>query len=143
MARQTALPAIIHVRDAFAEAHELLAGTLAGEHDFVLHCFSGGPAEAEKFLALGGMISFTGLITFKKAETVRAALRVVPLDRLMFETDSPYLAPEPFRGKRNQPAYLGKIIERAAAELNVDVEELSAATTRNARRFFRLTQDAG
>ncbi len=138
LAVQEDLPAIVHIREAYDDALALLREVLGGNHPFVVHCFSGTPAWAERFLELGAMISFTGLITFKKADDIRAALRVVPVERLMFETDSPYLAPVPHRGRRNQPAYVRHVVERAAMELGAALDELAAATTANARAFFQV-----
>ncbi len=139
LAVETSLPAIVHIRDAYEDADEILRDVLKGTHPFVVHCFSGTPDWARRFLDQGAMISFTGLVTFKKAENVREALRVVPLDRVMFETDSPYLAPVPHRGRRNQPAYVRHVIERAATEFGVSVDELARVSTANAFRFFRIS----
>ena len=138
LAVATGQPVILHLREAFDDGYALVRDVLGGRHPFVLHCFSGTPDWAAKFLDLGGLISFTGVITFPKADATRAVLRLVPRERLMFETDSPYLAPVPYRGRRNQPAYLPAVIERAALELDADPAELARVTTANAFRFFRL-----
>ena len=138
LAVELGLPAIVHVREAEDEAVAILDEELKRSHPFVIHCFSGGPELAARMLDLGAVLSFSGLITFKNADNIRAALRCTPLDRMMFETDSPYLAPEPYRGKRNQPAYVVHVIARAAAELGQDPDELTARCTATACRFFGL-----
>lgn len=141
LAAASGKPAILHCRDtndqdAYADALALLADTLPAGHPFVVHCYTGTVTWAERFLARGGYLSYTGLITFKKADNVRAALRITPRERLFFETDSPYLAPVPHRGERNQPANLPLVAARAAAELGLPLPELVAQATANARRFF-------
>lgn len=144
LAAQTGKPAVIHCRDAedrdgaYQDVYADLQAVLAGRAGFVVHCFTGTVAWAGKFLALGGHLSFTGLVSFKKAENVREAMRVVPLDRLMFETDSPYLAPVPYRGKPNEPAYLRHVVLSAAQTLGLDAAELAARSTAVAERFFAL-----
>ena len=142
LARESGLPAIVHCREAYDDCIAMLEEVLVGEHPFVVHCYSGTPEWAKRFLALGAYISFTGLITFNKADNVRAALRGVPLDRVMFETDSPYLAPTPHRGKPNEPAYMIHIIERAASEYGLEVQEMIDLSTANALRFFGLQDNA-
>ena len=138
LARELDLPAIVHCREAHADCVALLRDGLGGQHRFVVHCFSGTVAEGAEFLALGGWLSYTGMLTFPKAENVRAALRATPLDRVMFETDAPYLAPVPHRGKRNEPAFLPGVVARAATELGLSFAELAARSTANAERFFAL-----
>ena len=129
----TGLPLIIHAR----EADDDIAGILVEERPppGVLHCFSSGRGLAEAALALGFYISISGIVTFKNAEDLRAIVRDLPLDRLLVETDSPYLAPVPYRGKRNEPAFVAATAAAVAALKGVDPEELAAATTAN---FFRL-----
>ena len=105
----------------------------------MFHCFIGSQAQAELvFGELNGMISFTGLLTFKKTEDVQAVAAWCPLDRFMVETDSPYLSPEPFRGKLNIPGRTRFVVEKIAALRGMDWQEVAAATTRNACSFFRL-----
>ncbi len=140
LANDTGLPAIVHVREAHEDAYEIL-GDFVGNwrHNrppFVIHCFSGTGQWARKYLDLGGYISFTGIVTFPKAEESRAALRDVPLDRLMLETDSPYLAPIPKRGRPNKPAFLPYLNDFVADLLGLSAEELAKVTTENACRFF-------
>jgi TatD DNase family protein len=135
-ARDTGLPLIVHTRDAEDDTiailrEEMAAGPFAG----VLHCFTGSQRLADAALELGFYISASGIMTFKKAEELRAVLRSVPTDRLLVETDAPYLAPIPHRGKRNEPAFVADTA-RALAELRgVAFEDLAATTTDN---FFRL-----
>ena len=104
----------------------------------VFHCFSEGPPEMAELLQRGAYGSFTGVITYKKAENVRASARVQGLERLMIETDAPFLAPTPHRGKPNEPAYLRHTADYCAEMFGVSLEQLAAVTTRNARDFFRL-----
>jgi TatD DNase family protein len=131
--RETRLPLIIHTRAADAETAAILAkeGTLTG----VLHCFSSGRALAEKALDLGLYISLSGILTFKNAEDLRAIARDIPLDRLLIETDAPYLAPVPLRGKLNEPAFITHTAARLAEIKGIAVEELGRITSAN---FFRL-----
>jgi TatD DNase family protein len=131
--RMTGLPLIVHAR----EADDDIARILAEEQPppGVLHCFSSGRGLAEAALALGFYISISGIVTFKNAEELRAIVRDVPLDRLLVETDSPYLAPVPYRGKRNEPAFVAATAAAVAALKDVAPETLAAVTTAN---FFRL-----
>jgi TatD DNase family protein len=131
--RASGLPLIVHAREADAE----IAGMLReeGASSGVLHCFSSGRALAEAALDLGFYISISGIVTFRNAEDLRAIVRDVPLDRLLVETDAPYLAPVPYRGRRNEPAYVAATAAAVAALKGVDPAELAAATTDN---FFRL-----
>jgi TatD DNase family protein len=135
-ARQTGLPLIIHTRDADDEMRETLEQA-HGDGPFapLLHCYTGGPELAEAALRLGGYISFSGIITFKNATEVRSIAEATPLDRIIIETDCPYLAPVPMRGRRNEPAYLVHVAEKLAEIKGVDVDEIARATTEN---FFRL-----
>jgi TatD DNase family protein len=131
--RATGLPLIVHAREADAE----IAGILReeGASSGVLHCFSSGRALAEAALDLGFYISISGIVTFRNADDLRAIVRDVPLDRLLVETDAPYLAPVPYRGRRNEPAYVAATAAAVAALKGVEPEALAAATTDN---FFRL-----
>ena len=105
----------------------------------VFHCFSDGPELLAPILARGGRASFTGIVTYKNAENVREALKRQPLDRLMLETDAPYLAPVPKRGKPNEPAYVRHTAAFAAEVLGLSLEELARITTANAKAFYNLT----
>jgi TatD DNase family protein len=131
--RATGLPLIIHAR----EADDQVAGLLKEEHPQpgVMHCFSSGRSLAEAALRLGFYISISGIVTFKNADDLRAIVRDVPLDRLLVETDSPYLAPVPYRGKRNEPAFVTATAAAVAKLKGIEPEALAEATTAN---FFRL-----
>jgi TatD DNase family protein len=104
----------------------------------VFHCFTGGPDEARRCLDLGALLSFSGIVTFKAADDVRAAAALTPLDRLLVETDAPYLAPGPPRGKRTMPAWVPAVGAGVARVKDVDVDTVAAATWDNAERVFRL-----
>ncbi len=138
LAKRTRGPVVVHSRGAFAESVAEIDASGFDWSRVVYHCFSEGEAEMLTLLARGGRGSFTGIITYKTAENVRAALRAQGLDRLMVETDSPYLTPEPHRGKPNEPAHVALTAARAAQELGVPLAELADRTTANARAFFGL-----
>ena len=129
----TGLPLIIHAREADAEIAAILGD--AKPPPGVLHCFTGTRALAEAALDLGFYISISGIVTFRNAEELRAIVRDLPLDRMLVETDAPYLAPVPYRGKRNEPAYVAATAAFVAALKGISPEELAGATTAN---FFRL-----
>jgi TatD DNase family protein len=139
LARERDLPFIVHCREAEADTLEVLrefaaAGPLRG----VMHSFTGSLATAQECVELGMHISFAGMITFKSAQNLRDIIKVLPADRLLIETDSPYLAPSPLRGKRNEPANV-RITAGCAAEVwGIPREELAELTTRNARELFRF-----
>jgi TatD DNase family protein len=134
--RQTGLPLIVHTRNADAETGDILEEEHGkGAFPGLIHCFSSGRAVAERALALGLYISISGIVTFKAAEELRAIVRDVPLDRLLVETDAPYLAPIPKRGKTNEPAFVAHTAAKVAELKGVSLAELEAATTDN---FFRL-----
>jgi TatD DNase family protein len=130
------LPVVIHVR----EAHDDMAAILKAHsgNRGVIHSFTGGPEEAERYLAIGWHLAFNGVLTFKNADDVREAARVTPRDRLLVETDSPYLAPVPKRGARCEPAYVVHTLLALAAARGEDASVLQSATTANARALFRL-----
>jgi TatD DNase family protein len=134
IARDAALPVIIHTREAWDDTVRLLkeAGIACG----VMHCFAGGPEEAEQALGLGFHISFTGMVTFAKAAAVQAAARVVPSDRLLIETDAPYLAPVPKRGRRNEPAFVVETARKLAGLRGTTFEQIASVTTGNFHRLF-------
>lgn len=137
LARAAGLPVVSHVRDAHADAAEIL-GSEAGGMTGVIHCFTGGVADARAYLELGQYLSFSGIVTFKNAGAIREAAAFAPLDRILVETDSPYLAPVPHRGKRNEPAFITETLRVLAELRGVGVAELDAATTANTRRAFAL-----
>ncbi len=141
LARTLRLPVIIHDREAHAEVLEILQGTGPLPGGGVMHCFSGDGVLAEAVMALGYYISIPGVVTFNKATMLQEAVRQVPLDRLLLETDGPYLAPEPRRGRRNEPALLLFTAARVAALKGVSLNDLAEATTANAVRLFNLTPD--
>lgn len=135
-ARETGLPLVIHAREADDDIARILEEESAkGAFPFVLHCFTGGPELAKRGIALGGYVSFSGVITFKKSEALRTVAAGLPADRILVETDAPYLAPEPFRGKRNEPAFVTNTARALADARGVDFETVSKQTTEN---FFRL-----
>ncbi len=145
IAHQLDLPVIIHCRDAAARMAAILQefwqaqGAVKG----VMHCWSGSPEETELFLDLGFYISFSGIVTFKNALQVQASAQMVPDERLLIETDCPFLAPVPRRGeKRNQPAYVLHVAEQVARLRQVSLEQIAAQTTANACRLFGLTLPA-
>jgi TatD DNase family protein len=134
-ARRAAKPLVIHTRAAAADTLRIMREERAEEAGGVLHCFTESQETADAALALGFHISFSGIVTFKNAGALKEVARRVPLERLLVETDSPYLAPVPFRGKANQPAFVRYVAEEVARLRGVAVGELAEATTRN---FFRL-----
>jgi TatD DNase family protein len=135
-ARATGLPLVIHAREADDHVARILEEeTGQGAFPAVLHCFTGGPELARRALALGASISFTGIVTFKNSADLREIARSVPADRFLVETDAPYLAPLPYRGKRNEPAYVVEVAKVLAQVRGVSFEEICRQTTEN---FFRL-----
>ncbi len=135
------LPVILHSREASADLFDALQETgLFSKVGGVFHCFGGDAAEAERAVRAGAYVGFAGIVTFKKAENVKAAARSVPLERILIETDAPFLAPEPFRGKRNEPAFVVRVAEVLAQVRGVSVEEIARITTANARALFRLPE---
>ena len=137
-ARETGLPLVIHAREADADIARILEEESAkGAFPFVLHCFTSGPELARRGLALGGYVSFSGIITFTKSDELRDIARDVPLDRILVETDAPYLAPEPMRGKTNEPAFVVHTASRVAVEKDMSDAGLARATNNNFLRLFR------
>jgi TatD DNase family protein len=135
-ARQTGLPLVIHTRDADDDCGRILEEEMTrGSFRAVLHCYTGGRELAMKAISLGLSISFTGILTFKKSQGLRDLAAELPADRIMVETDSPYLAPGKFRGKRNEPSYVVEVAKVLAETRGVSLEEISRQTTEN---FFRL-----
>lgn len=140
--QETGLPLVIHTRDADRLMHEMVA-TAYDKKPFLplLHCYTSGPELAEAVLEMGGYISFSGIITFKNADDVRAIVAQAPLDRIIIETDCPYLAPVPMRGRRNEPAYLVHVAEKLAELKNVSAQEIAQITTDNFFRLFSRVRD--
>ncbi|MEO3385880.1 TatD family hydrolase [Mesorhizobium sp. CAU 1741] len=135
-ARRTGLPLVIHSRDADDDMAAILEQeTGKGAFPFVLHCFSSGRELAERGVTLGGYVSFSGILTFKRSQDLRDIARDIPRDRLLVETDAPYLAPQPYRGKRNEPAYVAETAKVLADTLGISTDDVARLTTDN---FFRL-----
>jgi TatD DNase family protein len=135
-ARETGLPLVIHTREADDDAARILEEeTGKGAFPAVLHCFTGGRELARRAIALGLFISFTGILTFKNSDALRAIAAELPADRILIETDAPYLAPKVFRGKRNEPAYVIEIAKVLAETRGVSLDQIAEQTTAN---FFRL-----
>jgi len=137
LARELSLPVVIHTREADDDTLAILRDEGGGSVRGVLHCFTGGPALADAGLALGFFVSLAGIVTFPKAEDLRQTVRRVPLDRLLTETDSPFLAPVPYRGKRNEPAYVARVVETLATLHQIPPTELAARTAANFHTLFR------
>ena len=135
IANRLDLPLVIHTREAWADTFAILDAEGVPAQT-VFHCFTGGPDEAGRCVERGAYVSFSGIVTFPGAPEVAAAVAVVPHYRVLVETDSPYLAPVPHRGRRNQPAWVVDVGRRVAAERGIDVEEVRAATVANAHRAF-------
>jgi len=140
LARETRLPLSIHVRDAYERLYAIMKEEGAFEGGGVIHCFSGDWDFAQKMIDQGFHISFSGIITFKKAQDLREVVRKLPTEFMLIETDAPYLTPEPHRGKKNEPAYVAKVAEKIAEVKKLSLEDVSRITTLNARRLFRLGQ---
>jgi TatD DNase family protein len=137
LALERDLPIVIHTREAEEDTLRILAEEGQGRLRGVFHCFTGDSAAAERALATGFMLSIPGVATFPKAEALRQAAAAAPADRLLVETDSPYLAPIPYRGKRNEPAYVAKVVEQLAAVRGTTPGDIGALTDRNFDRLFR------
>jgi TatD DNase family protein len=136
LAREVGLPIIIHTREADDETADLLEAEGAGETGGVIHCFTGGHDLARRALALGFYVSFSGIVAFPRAEVIQQVARTVPLDRLLVETDAPFLAPPPHRGKRNEPAFVADVARKVAELRGEPVAEVGAAALCNFRRLF-------
>ena len=139
IAKRLSCPVVVHSRGAFTECVEMIDASGVDWTRVVFHCFTEGEAEMVELMRRGGFGSFTGVLTYKNADAVRAAAKAQGLGRLMIETDAPYLTPMPHRGKPNEPAYVRHTAEFAAKEVfGVSYEELASATTANARRFYAI-----
>ena len=138
LARMLRLPIVVHLRDAYEDALTILREENAAETGGVMHCFSGDRTQAKSVLDLGFDISFSGVVTFKNADELRAVARMVPADRFLVETDAPFLAPLPYRGKRNEPAYVLHTAAAVAEARGQTLEEIAAVTRANTERRFRL-----
>lgn len=144
-ARQSGLPLVIHSRSADEDMEDILRQEMhKGRFCFILHCYSSGMRLAQTGIELGGYISFSGILTFKNAQNIREIAKIVPHDRLLVETDAPYLAPVPYRGQRNEPAFVSKTADILAQILNMSSAEIAEITTRNALALFRkIAEPAG
>ncbi len=144
VARELRLPLVIHTREAQQDTVTILKEERARDVGGVFHCFSGDAWLAKEALALGFFLSFSGVVTFRNADMLRDIITWVPLDRILVETDCPYLTPVPHRGKRNEPAYVRHVAETVAAaksqERPITIEEISRITSDNARKLFRIDQ---
>ena len=139
-ARQSGLPLIVHTRDADEDTLAIMKDELSrGRYEAVIHCYSSSPALGYEAVELGFYLGLGGILTFKRSEELRETVAKVPLDRILLETDSPYLAPEPYRGKKNEPAYVAFVAAKLAEVKQVSVGEIETATTDN---FFRLFNKA-
>ncbi len=134
LSKRLAKPLVIHVRDAHQECHQILSEERIT--DGVIHCFTGDRPAAERYLSLGFYISLSGIVTYKKTEGLQDAVRITPLERLLVETDSPFLAPLPYRGKKNEPAWVTETLKKVAELKGVSPDELARQTTENAARVF-------
>ena len=133
-------PIVVHAREAEADALVILKEEKATDVGFVLHCYGGSLETAKETVDFGGMISFTGVVTFKNAEALREIVRQIPLENLMIETDCPYMAPVPYRGKRNEPSFVLEVARTIAKVKGLTLGEVGEKTTENALRFFRIRE---
>lgn len=138
LSKETGLPLVIHHRQAEEDFLQIVDQFFPSGLRGVMHCFTGSWAFAEQCMARGLFISISGIVTFKNAQALREVTRQLPLDRLLIETDAPFIAPEPYRGKRNEPAYMVKTAEKIAEVRNTSVEEIAEATVQNTRKLFKL-----
>ncbi|MBD0416284.1 TatD family hydrolase [Oryzicola mucosus] len=137
-ARRTGLPLVIHARNADDDMADILEDeTGKGPFPFILHCFSSGAELARRGVALGGYVSFSGILTFKNSSELRGIAKTVPTDRLLVETDAPYLAPMPHRGKRNEPAFVANTAQVLAETIGLGADEIARITTDNVFRLFK------
>ena len=138
LAQELKLPLSMHVRDAYPEAAQTLHEEGDGQVQGVMHCFTGSIEDAQTLLDLGLFLSLSGIVTFKNAQELRAVAQFAPLDRLLIETDCPLLAPVPYRGKRNEPAYVVQVAKTIAEVKGIALEQVAEATRRNTDELFRL-----
>ncbi len=138
IAKSANLPVVIHCRDAFDELYQIIDDVKLGAAGGVMHCFTGNREQAKGALARGLKISFSGIISFKNAESLREAAKQIPLSEMLLETDCPFLAPIPYRGKPNEPSYLPMTALALASTLNLEVEKVNEATSKNASQLFKI-----
>lgn len=132
------LPFVVHTRDALEDTYEVIKEAGVGSRGGIMHSYSGSLEVAQKFVELGMMISFSGVVTFKKALDVQEAAAQLPLDKILVETDAPYLAPVPKRGRENRTAYTRYVVDKIAELRGISSQEVAEATTENAKRLFNL-----
>lgn len=140
-ARATGKPLIVHTRDAAEDTLKIMREEGADKVGGVMHCFTETWSVADSALTLGFYISFSGIVTFKNAKQIKEVARSLPLDRILVETDSPFLAPVPYRGKTNEPAYVRHVAKEIASLRGIDIKEVENATTENFCRLFKVTID--
>lgn len=138
LAKRLKMPVIIHDREANQETFDTLRKEQAFETGVLMHCYSGSGELAKEYVKLGGYISIAGPVTYKNSRKLIEVVQAVPLERLMIETDSPYLTPEPFRGKRNESLYVKYVCEKIAQIKGISIEEVAEATTLNAKTYFKI-----
>ena len=138
LAKELGLPIVIHSREADQETFDTIKEAMDGNLKVLLHCYSGSAELAEEYLKLGCYISLAGPVTFNNARVPKEVAKMVPLDRLLVETDCPYLTPAPYRGKRNEPMFVKYVAKEIAELKNVDMEELSKATVENTKKFYNM-----
>lgn len=138
IAKEAGKPVLVHDREAHQDCFEILKKTKAGDVGVVMHCFSGSPEFAMECVREGFYIALGGVVTFKNSKKAKEVAQVVPLDRLLLETDAPYMAPVPFRGKENEPAYVKFVAQEIADLRGISFDEVAQATTENAQRLLRV-----
>lgn len=138
LSKELDLPFVVHTRDALADTYAIIKSEGVGPRGGIMHSFSGTLSEAQQFVDLGMMISFSGVVTFKKATDIQEAAAGLPLDKILVETDAPYLAPVPKRGRENKTAYTRYVVDKIAELRGLSVEEVASATDANARKVFGL-----
>ena len=138
LARELSLPLVIHSRDAAQDTYELMKQAHAEEIGGVIHCYSYSEEMAEQFLKMGFYFGIGGVVTFKNSKKLKRAVKSIPLDNIVLETDSPYLTPSPYRGERNDSRYLTYVIEEIARLKEISPEEVAEATFENAKKLYRL-----
>lgn len=141
VAKELNIPITVHNRESTEDVYRVLKEEHIGDVGGIMHSFNLSPEWQERFLDLGMHISYSGILTFKNAPEVRESAKVVPLDKMLIETDSPYLAPMPYRGKRNEPGYVRFVAEELAAVRGMSLEEIAKITTDNANKIFRLKEE--
>ncbi|SDZ66531.1 TatD DNase family protein [Evansella caseinilytica] len=139
LAKEVKLPIVIHDRDAHQDIVDILMEEDAGEVGGIMHCFGGSADIAKQCLSMNFYISFGGPVTFKNAKRPKEVAKEIPIDRLLIETDAPFLAPHPYRGKRNEPAYVKLVAEKLAELKNIPCDELENVTTENAKKIFGIS----